>query len=153
MSQPRIRAAVALHGPQGVLLVRHQKQDRSYWLLPGGGVEFGESATAAARRELLEETGLEVEVDELMYVAESMAPDQSRHVVHLVFRARLMGGTIAVEHEPERVGRGRVVEVQWVALDKIEALVMHPPLTNQLLEALKQPTHTPPIFFENVWIA
>ena len=152
MSQPRIRAAVAIQTPEGLLLVRHQKRDRTYWLLPGGGVEYGESATAAARREVLEETGLEVDIDELMFVAETLAPDVSRHVVHLVFRGRLLGGTLCAEQETPVDGRGRVVEAQWVPLDKVVGLVMHPPFRTQLLKALQQPLLHPPIFLENLWI-
>ena len=34
-----------------ILLVRHEKNDYSYWLVPGGGVEFGEEIEETARRE------------------------------------------------------------------------------------------------------
>ena len=46
---PRVRVAVALINEQGLLLVRHQKRERSYWLLPGGGLEFGERDLSRAR--------------------------------------------------------------------------------------------------------
>lgn len=46
-------------GPRGVVLHRHRRLER--WLQPGGHLERGEHASAAARREAVEETGLEVE--------------------------------------------------------------------------------------------
>src|SRR4051812_39823266 len=58
---PRPAVAVALRDDAGrILLVRQQRfiVDRDVWALPSGGVEQGESADAAAARELEEETGM-----------------------------------------------------------------------------------------------
>ena len=51
---PRIRVAGLLLQGGSVLLVRHQKGEDTYWLLPGGGVQYGESLEEALNRELLE---------------------------------------------------------------------------------------------------
>src|SRR5438445_8735492 len=74
---PRPVAAVAvvtLH--EGcVLLVRRDKEPyRGMWSFPGGSIEPGETSREAARREALEETGLEVEVLEVADVIDSIHP-------------------------------------------------------------------------------
>ena len=48
MSGVRVRVAVIICRNNQVLLVEHQKKNKKYWLLPGGGVEFGESLVDCA---------------------------------------------------------------------------------------------------------
>lgn len=144
MSDPiRIRSAVLVVEDGRVLLVRHQKNGRTYWLLPGGGVEFGESAPDAARREVQEETGLQVEVGDLALVAETIAPDGSRHLLHLVFHARKAGGTLRVGDED------RLAEVRFVPLDELPTLALHPPLATALQET---PEHPAPRYLGRLWV-
>ncbi|MFP4173447.1 MAG: NUDIX domain-containing protein, partial [Candidatus Hydrogenedentota bacterium] len=59
---PRIRVAAIAVRDGAILLVRHEKHGERYWLLPGGGVDFGETLTEALAREVREETGLAIEV-------------------------------------------------------------------------------------------
>jgi len=49
-------------------MVRHQEAGRSYWTLPGGAIEPGETAAAAVEREFLEETGLRVRSVGVLFV-------------------------------------------------------------------------------------
>ena len=74
--EPRIRVSAILRWQGRVLLCRQEKPGKEYWLLPGGGVEGGETLMEALVRELREEVGLP---DELFFegpiaVAESIAP-------------------------------------------------------------------------------
>jgi len=59
-------AAVVVNGDQ-VLVMRRHKHGRAYAVLPGGGVEEGETAAEAALRELHEETTLVAEIDRLLW--------------------------------------------------------------------------------------
>ncbi len=60
--------AVLIHGGR-VLVHRGEKDD--FWSLPGGRVEFGESAAAALERELHEELGIETRTERLLWLAEN----------------------------------------------------------------------------------
>src|SRR5207247_11361928 len=61
--EPRIRVSAILRLEDRLLLCRHEKPTRGeYWLLPGGGVNHGESLVDALHRELEEEVGSEAEL-------------------------------------------------------------------------------------------
>ena len=63
----RPRACGALIHNNSILMVRHVEPSRSYWTLPGGGVEAGESPAEAAVREVWEETSLRVQSVRLLW--------------------------------------------------------------------------------------
>ncbi len=108
-----------------VLLTRISTQGfhTGLWSLPGGGVEHGESPTAALRRELLEETGLEAEIDGLLAVGDvavrGTAPsgrDEEFHSIGIVYAARVPEGSPAVLVEQG----GTTDAVDWVPIADIE---------------------------------
>ena len=75
--EPRIRVSAVLRWEDRVLLCRHEKSGRGeYWLLPGGGVNGGESLVEALRRELEEEVGIgeELTFEGPVAVVDSIAP-------------------------------------------------------------------------------
>jgi 8-oxo-dGTP diphosphatase len=116
---PRLRVSALLHRGAHVLLVRQEKLGRPYWLLPGGGVEGGETLIDALGRELREEVDLEdVSLVGPIAIVESIAPGGSgsrRHIVHVVFSGEL----------PER-GLDRIVSgdsaVRNLALFRLDEL-------------------------------
>lgn len=89
---PRLRVGVVIIKDDQILLVRHRKADRSYWLLPGGGLDWGETLVACGAREVREETGYQVAVDRPLFLSEAIDPRGDRHVVNIVMLGQLVGG-------------------------------------------------------------
>ena len=97
--------SAVIRTPAGVLL--HRRSDNRLWGLPGGGVEVGESVTAALVREVREETGLDVEPVRLIgvYSAPELGqivtyPDGNAiHYVSSSFECLVRGGTLALSEE------------------------------------------------------
>ena len=95
-AEPRIRVSALLRWEGRILLCRHEKPGRGeYWLLPGGGVNSGESLTDALHRELSEECGSTTRCrSRPVAIVDSIAPQPQfavKHVVHIIFAADLSG--------------------------------------------------------------
>ncbi len=142
---PRIRVAVLLRKGDEVLLVKHHKYGATYWLLPGGGLEFGETVEACARREVLEETGLEIAVGDLLYVSESIPPDLHRHVLNLYFEGRILGGELTTGADAVLVG------VEYVPIGMLAGLDLRPPVAEEILHYLSNPTPSRRVSLGNRW--
>lgn len=86
------------------------------WFLPGGGVEKNEDLAEGLRREVLEETGLTVEVGEPLLKKEHLfyydPLDEAYHMFITFFRCRVVQGTL---HDPAMRGE-ETKQPQWVKL-------------------------------------
>ena len=74
----------------GIVLIR-RKNPPPGWALPGGFIDYGESAEAAVVREALEETSLEIALVELFHVYSDPQRDPRQHTLAVVFIARAKG--------------------------------------------------------------
>lgn len=110
--------AVIVEEDRVVLVRRGREPLLGQWSIPGGVVELGETLRQAAEREAREETGLEVEVDEVLEVFESIIPSRDPdagkaqfHYVIIDFLCRRRSG----ELNPG----GDALEVRWVKPEEL----------------------------------
>jgi 8-oxo-dGTP diphosphatase len=129
---PRIRVAGLLINGGRVLLVRQQKDGRTYWLLPGGGVEEGEELEDALLREITEECGLPpTAIRGPIALAETIPPAETpegRHILHMVFAIDL--GTASVESFSS--DDAAVLGHAFVAQQELAGLDLRPPIHDYL---------------------
>jgi len=97
----RIRVCGVLVKGNELLLVHHKSlgKNGSLWAPPGGGMEYGEDAKDALKREFLEETGLQISVEEFLFVHEYLDPPL--HGIELFFLVKETGGKIKLGKDPE----------------------------------------------------
>lgn len=117
----RVRACGICTEGNSLLLVNHRGLSAGdFWAPPGGGVELGESAVDALRREFLEETGLEVEVAEFLFACELLR--QPLHAIELFFKVRISGGELKSGSDPESGARQLITAARFLTASEIAAL-------------------------------
>ena len=125
-----------------LLLIRHQHHDdgRTYWLVPGGGIEPGESEEDCVRRELREETGLEVQIERLL-VDEAALPGGIYRWMK-TYLCSVLSGEAHPGYEPEEEAAAvyAIVEVRWFDLRAPQdwfALLNSDPITAPLVRQIR----------------
>jgi 8-oxo-dGTP diphosphatase len=111
-SRPFLGVGALIFEDSNILLVERAKEPlKGYWSLPGGIVETGETLAAGIRREVLEETGLEVEAVSVFEIFERIMPDSDGraeyHYVLIDYICRPRGGNLAPASDVSRLA--------WVA--------------------------------------
>ena len=132
---PRIRVAG----------VEHERAGRRYRLLPGGGLEWGETCAAGLAREFMEEVSLRIKVGELLFINESIEPHGKRHIVNLTFRVRLTGGKLQVHTDR------RLKSVAWVPRADLGKVAFYPEIRKDLLKAWKRDFKQPAQWLQTPW--
>ncbi len=124
--------AVVFDGPAVLLVCRGHEPLCGVWTIPGGTVEFGETLRAAVARELLEETGLVVDVGPLVDVVDSLhADDDGRVTYHYViadFLCRATGGVLHAASD--------AADARFVPLAELEAIGVPAPAIAVIRKAL-----------------
>lgn len=129
---PRIGVSAIVLRPGEVLLVERARPPyRGAWSLPGGLVEWGETLEQAARREVAEETGLDIAIEGLCRNLDLIGTDDAtgsgHHFVLAVFHARPVGGALAAGDD--------AAAAAWTRLDALAGLTMTPGSADLIAEA------------------
>lgn len=144
---PNTRVSViVINGEGQILLVKHRKGARQYWVLPGGRLEYGEDFQECGVREVKEETGLDVEIEKIVFLSEAIAPDRSRHIVNVFLCAKLTGGTMKIGNEPV------LAAVEFMSLEELKNLTLYPPVGAQILAGVSDGFSGGIKYLGNLWV-
>lgn len=119
----RVGAFAIVRDADRVLISR--RTDSGWYNLPGGGVEPHETPGEGLRRELREETGLDVEVGRLV----GIYAKPQKHEIVLTFEARVVGGALQPSDEAD--------VHQWVTVDQLAAYQILPKHLERIHDALR----------------
>jgi 8-oxo-dGTP diphosphatase len=122
-----------------ILMVMQSHEGKDIWMVPGGGIEAGENAADAAVREVLEETGLTVRINRLLWHVEEVSENRGQRFVNF-FLAEKVGGSLGLGADPEFDQDNQVLrEARFLSKKEILGLERIYPeyLRTELWEALE----------------
>ncbi|WP_093419493.1 NUDIX domain-containing protein [Tranquillimonas alkanivorans] len=124
MTSPRLAVrAVIVHLGRLLVVNAYPDGQSDLWCVPGGGAERHASLPDNLRREIFEETGLEIEVGAPVMINEFHAPDTGFHQVDVYFRCTVADGTLPESwQDPE----GIVAHRRWASEDELTRLRYKP---------------------------
>ncbi|MCK4478658.1 NUDIX hydrolase [Candidatus Bathyarchaeota archaeon] len=124
----RFRVAMVLLEGGRILVANHFDGSESYWVLPGGALENGETLEECAIREVKEETGLKTKVKKLLFVDEGLSEDRHVVVTNITFLGEIIGGKL--NPKPE----GYFREARFIDVNQLDEINFYPRITAKLLK-------------------
>jgi ADP-ribose pyrophosphatase YjhB (NUDIX family) len=118
----RISAGAIILHEDKILLVRYlDNQGKSYLAGPGGGVLVYESTSQAAVREVLEETGLEIDTGKILFVEDMLS--RRHRITKIWFLCNLIGGKLT---KTRGAVAEKIFEVGWYRREQLDNEVVYP---------------------------
>jgi ADP-ribose pyrophosphatase YjhB (NUDIX family) len=116
---PAVAVDGAVFDAAGRLLLV-ERADSRQWCMPGGAADVGESPSAGAVREVLEETGLSVRATRLLGVYDNLTwemPSVVSYVYYLLFECEVLGGELTPSHE--------TTDFRWVTEEQAAGMTLY----------------------------
>ena len=148
MSQIKLRVSALCLREGHVLFIEHKSfapddpaLPPTYWILPGGVVEKGETLHDALRREMMEETGLRCRIGGMVFVKELLYPNPGcegsgsrHHSVSIGFRCEVTGGELMTGSDPELSEEEQmIIESKWLPIERLHEYELYPPFLKDLI--------------------
>jgi ADP-ribose pyrophosphatase YjhB (NUDIX family) len=117
-SRPQVAVSAGIFRDGKILLTRRTNNPKGpLWTFPGGRIEFGETMAEALKREILEETGLTIEIAGPAGVREMLHVQSGHgHFIILPFAARWVSGEVTLNDE--------LAEARWFDPDETRGLMV-----------------------------
>jgi len=126
------RVGVVIIENDALLLTYSKYGDQEFWLLPGGGIEFEETIPECGRREVLEETGLNIVITKFLYLREFIPKNKKDHVIDIFFLGEKIGGELKKGNDPDN--KEQVIKkVEFVPLSKLRDIKIYPECLPELI--------------------
>lgn len=105
-----------------IVLIKHRMaEDQYFWNVPGGGMKYGSNAIDNLKREFLEETGLEIEVNKFLFVYEYL--EKPLHAIELYYEVIQTGGTLKLGKDPELENdKQLIMEIGYFDIQKLRSI-------------------------------
>ncbi|MDL1970840.1 MAG: NUDIX hydrolase [Candidatus Desulfofervidaceae bacterium] len=122
---------IVFHRDQVLLIKRKNPPGQGIWSIPGGLVKIGEALREAVRREVKEETNLEVRPEEIIEVVERILPDNEGEIVYHYVIVDFLCAFLGGEHKPQ----SDASDLVWLPFKKLDTLEINEELKNIIEKA------------------
>ena len=125
----RIRVGVLIFKDDKILLVNHVHPETgfSWWVPPGGGLEGSETVFECGKREVMEETGLNVEFDKMVYLRQFIYNEFDQNNVDIYITTTFSDGEETTDNVE---GNGRdqefIRELKYFSEEEIKDITVYP---------------------------
>lgn len=117
----RVRICGLVEQDEKLLMINHLGVSKTdFWAPPGGGLNFGETAEECLKREVLEETGLEIKVGSFLFACELIR--LPLHAIELFFVIEAAAGRLKTGRDPEAGSPSIIKQAKFMSWGEINAL-------------------------------
>lgn len=120
--RPKVGVAVIINkGDKILFLLRRNSHGDRTWSFPGGHLEFGEEIEECAKREVLEETGLEIKDLKQIEFTNDIFKEENKHYITIFVAGSYESGEAEIK-EPEKC-----IDMRWFGKDELPSPLFLPP--------------------------
>ncbi len=113
---PRLVVSALIKKGSKYLLIKEKLEDKQdYWIIPGGGVDFGESLEKALVREIKEELGLKVKIVKFLKFHQAIVPKYHYHTIIFFYLAKSLDDKI-------KLGESKILAAKYFSKSEMKKL-------------------------------